>query len=142
MHPPSSSPDLIAAPVESVVESGRVLLVAHVLRVKRSSAWMFNRLQASELVSRWCPGVSDKHRPWASQGVGRGHRAEEGRLIWRGPQNDFSTPLIVWDLGTVPDLATTARTHIIWLSLYLGGTNNVTNLWPQPHWSTDSVWIA
>ena len=32
-----------------------------------------------------------------------------------------SRHLIVWDLDTVPDLATTARTHIIWLSLYLGG---------------------
>ncbi len=53
-----------------------------------------------------------------------------------------SRHLFVWDLDTVPDLATTARTHIIWLSLYLGGANNVANLWPQRHRSTDSVWIA
>ena len=36
VHPPSSSPDLVVAPVESVVESGRVVLGAHVLCVKNS----------------------------------------------------------------------------------------------------------
>ena len=36
VHPPYSSPDLVAAPVESVVESGRAVLVAHVLCVKYS----------------------------------------------------------------------------------------------------------
>jgi hypothetical protein len=40
VHPLSSSPDLVAAPVESVVESGRVVLVAHLLRVKHRSALM------------------------------------------------------------------------------------------------------
>jgi hypothetical protein len=35
-HPLSSSPDLVAAPVESVVASGRVVLLAHVLCVKVS----------------------------------------------------------------------------------------------------------
>ena len=34
VHPLYSSPDLVAAPVESVVESGRAFLVAHVLCVK------------------------------------------------------------------------------------------------------------
>ena len=34
MHPPYSSPDLVAAPVKSVVESGHAVLVAHVLCVK------------------------------------------------------------------------------------------------------------
>jgi predicted alpha/beta hydrolase family esterase len=33
VHPPYSSPDLVAAPVESVVESGQAVLVAHVLSV-------------------------------------------------------------------------------------------------------------
>jgi hypothetical protein len=36
VHPLYSSPDLVAAPVESVVESGRAFLVAHVLCVKHS----------------------------------------------------------------------------------------------------------
>jgi hypothetical protein len=36
VHPLYSSPDLVAAPVESVVESGRAFLVAHVLCVKYS----------------------------------------------------------------------------------------------------------
>jgi len=34
VHPPFSSPDVLAAPVESVVESGQAVLVAHVLCVK------------------------------------------------------------------------------------------------------------
>jgi hypothetical protein len=38
MHPPSSSPDLVAVPVESVVESGRVVLGAHLVCVKASPA--------------------------------------------------------------------------------------------------------
>jgi len=36
VHPLYSSPDLVAAPVESVFESGRAVLVAHVLCVKYS----------------------------------------------------------------------------------------------------------
>ena len=36
MHPPYSSPDLVAAPVEFVVEFGRAVLAAHVLCVKNS----------------------------------------------------------------------------------------------------------
>ena len=36
VHPPYSSPGLVAAPVESVVEFGQAVLVAHVRCVKNS----------------------------------------------------------------------------------------------------------
>ena len=36
VHPPLFLPDLVAAPVKSVVESGRAVLVAHILCVKCS----------------------------------------------------------------------------------------------------------
>ena len=45
MHPPYSSPDLVAAPVESVVESGHAVLVAHVLCVKTAKLCNLPRLR-------------------------------------------------------------------------------------------------
>ena len=40
VHPPSSSPDLVAASVESVVESGRAVLAAHLVCVKNGLHWL------------------------------------------------------------------------------------------------------